>query len=67
MEQVRQFRAAAAATVLVLAIGSGHASAHHSFAMFDRTKDVVLKGTVREFQWTNPHSFIELEVGDAQK
>jgi hypothetical protein len=30
--------------------------------MFDRSHDVVLKGTVREFQWTNPHSFIELDV-----
>lgn len=38
------------------------ASAHHSFAMFDQTKTVVLKGTVSEFQWTNPHSFIELDV-----
>ena len=32
--------------------------------MFDRTHDVVLKGTVKEFQWTNPHSFIELDVVD---
>jgi len=47
------------------AIVSG-ANAHHSFAMFDRQKEVVLKGTVRTFQWTNPHSFIELDVPDAQ-
>ena len=54
--------------VAALALGcvflAGQAQAHHSFAMFDRTRDVVLKGTVREFQWTNPHSFIELEVVD---
>jgi hypothetical protein len=50
----------------VLGLGAGQASAHHSFAMFDRTHDIVLKGTVREFQWTNPHSFIELAVVDAQ-
>ena len=31
------------------------ALAHHSFAMFDHTKVVALKGTVKEFQWTNPH------------
>ncbi len=31
------------------------ASAHHSFAMFDTTKTVTLKGTVKDFQWTNPH------------
>jgi Family of unknown function (DUF6152) len=36
------------------------ALAHHSFAMFDQAKEVTLQGTVKEFQWTNPHSFIEL-------
>ena len=40
------------------------AFAHHSFAMFDRQKEVTLKGTVKEFQWTNPHSFIEIEAAD---
>ena len=38
------------------------ALAHHSFAMFDQTRQVSLKGTVIEFQWTNPHAFIHLEV-----
>jgi hypothetical protein len=42
------------------------AVAHHSFAMFDQTKTVTLKGKVIEFQWTNPHSWIELEVPDAR-
>jgi len=36
--------------------------AHHSFAMFDQTKEVKLVGTVKEFQWTNPHAFIHVEV-----
>jgi hypothetical protein len=56
-------------TAALLAAGpllSGPALAHHSFAMFDRQKEVTLKGTVKEFQWTNPHSFIEIEVPDAQ-
>ena len=44
---------------------TGAAFAHHSFAMFDRDKEVTLNGTVREFQWTNPHAFIELDVPDA--
>ena len=48
--------AAAAASV------SFPAFAHHSFAMFDREKEVTLTGTVREFQWTNPHAFIEVDV-----
>jgi hypothetical protein len=43
---------------------TGPASAHHSFAMFDRDKEVTLVGTVREFQWTNPHAFIEMDVPD---
>jgi hypothetical protein len=43
-------------------IATGPALAHHSFAMFDRQKEVTLTGTVKEFQWTNPHSFIQIEV-----
>ena len=42
------------------------AQAHHSFAMFDMQRQLTLKGTVRDFQWTNPHAFIELEAPDAQ-
>jgi len=42
------------------------ALAHHSFAMFDAEKKVTLDGTVKEFQWTNPHSWILLTVSDAQ-
>ena len=38
------------------------AYAHHSFAMFDQSKQLSLKGTVREFQWTNPHAWIHLDV-----
>ncbi len=38
------------------------ASAHHSFAMFDRTKKVDIKGTVKEVQWTNPHVWLQLVV-----
>lgn len=63
---MRKFQKGAAAAALTVLVCGGPAAAHHSFAMFDRTRDVLLKGTVREFQWTNPHSFIELEVSDAQ-
>jgi hypothetical protein len=38
------------------------ASAHHSFAYFDSTQVVKIKGTVKEFQWTNPHSWLQLVV-----
>jgi hypothetical protein len=40
------------------------AVAHHSFTMFDTTKQTTLTGTVTEFQWTNPHSYIEIDVPD---
>ncbi len=38
--------------------------AHHSFTMFDTTKQITITGTVTEFQWTNPHSYIEIDVPD---
>lgn len=38
------------------------AHAHHSPAMFDFSKQLTLTGTVRLFQWTNPHSYIQLVV-----
>jgi hypothetical protein len=41
-------------------LGSTCAWAHHSFAMFDRQVDLVLTGTVKEFQLSNPHSYIQL-------
>jgi hypothetical protein len=41
------------------------AQAHHSFAMFDQSQQVTLKGTVHEFQWTNPHAWIHLDVPGA--
>ena len=40
------------------------ASAHHSFAMFDANKSVTLQGTVKEFEWTNPHSWLRVMVKD---
>ena len=42
------------------------ALAHHSFAMFDAEKTVSIEGTVKEFQWTNPHSWIHLTVADSE-
>jgi hypothetical protein len=45
-----------------LALLSGAALAHHSFAMFDQDNPIELEGTVQEFKWTSPHSFILLRV-----
>ena len=41
---------------------SGAALAHHSFAMFDTDHPMELSGTVTEFKFTSPHTFILLEV-----
>ena len=49
----------AAAAVVGLA---GTALAHHSFAMFDQEHPIELSGTVKEFKFTSPHTFILLEV-----
>jgi|SRR6185312_1966487 len=38
------------------------AAAHHSFALFDESKTLSLEGTVKKFEWTNPHSWITFEV-----
>jgi hypothetical protein len=46
----------ASACVLGLAYG------HHSMAGFDRAKTVNLVGTVKQFKWANPHSWIEMDV-----
>jgi len=41
------------------------AQAHHSQAMFDNGRLLTLNGTVKEFQFTNPHCYIQLLVADA--
>lgn len=40
------------------------ALAHHSFAMFNNEKSLTLEGSVKEFQWTNPHSWVQVIVKD---
>lgn len=48
-------------------VGAGAALAHHSFAMFDSENQVKINGTVKHFQWTNPHVYIELDGAEAGK
>jgi hypothetical protein len=40
----------------------GQAQAHHSSVMFDDKKTIELSGTVKEFQWKNPHIWIQVMV-----
>lgn len=51
----------------IVALGlAGPCAAHHSLAMFDMSKTETLQGTVRLFQWTSPHVFIQLLVAAPQ-
>ncbi len=56
-------RSAIAAAVLSATI-SGAPYAHHSFATFDEAQQKTLVGTVKEFQWTNPHTWLQVMVKD---
>jgi len=49
---------------VVSMLAASSAFAHHSHAMFDLDKQVTLVGTVKEFQWNNPHCWIQLLVAD---
>lgn len=46
----------------ILALAATPSFAHHSGAMFDDSKDVTIKGVVKEFQYTNPHSWLLVDV-----
>lgn len=56
-----RFRFVCVATALLTA---SFANAHHSVTAYDLTKTKEISGTVREFQWTNPHSWIQVMVID---
>ena len=55
-----------AAIALSLTAGAAvPALAHHSFAMFDFQASKTVSGTIEQFDWTNPHTFIWLQVPTA--
>ena len=58
-------RAVPAAMGIVLLMTLNAATAHHSAAMFDQSKTITLKGTVKNFQFTNPHSWLFVIVTGA--
>jgi hypothetical protein len=58
-------RTVAAATGIVLLMPLSAATAHHSAAMFDHSKTITLHGTVKNFQFTNPHSWLIVIVTGA--
>ena len=63
MHSLSSLRSVVVAGSLMAALA---AFAHHSGAMFDDQKEVTLTGTVKEFQYTNPHSWLLVDVPDAK-
>ena len=45
-------------------IGAVPAFAHHSFAMFDYNREIIITGSVKELQWTNPHIHLVVNAPD---
>jgi hypothetical protein len=62
-------RKIASVFIAASSLASGAAWAHHSFAMFDFSRVVTITGTVKEFQWANPHVilWVEPEAKDGAK
>ncbi|MEO8100259.1 MAG: DUF6152 family protein [Acidobacteriota bacterium] len=54
----------AAVLTAAVALAALPVAGHHSFVMFETTKQVTLAGTVTGFEWTNPHAYIEIDVKD---
>jgi Cu/Ag efflux protein CusF len=55
-------RAASAVFAMASILAAGSAFAHHSTAMFNMRKNVTLTGTIRRFDWQNPHTWIVFDV-----
>lgn len=54
-----------AAWIAAMGVGlSAPVMAHHSAAMFDHAKRMTVEGTVKEWQWTNPHAWLQVLVTD---
>jgi hypothetical protein len=64
MKQMTQFKQAALFAVLLgaLLVTASTAVAHHGFADYDMTRKETISGKVRILQWTNPHTWLWLDV-----
>jgi len=49
-------------TALLVSLGPGPAAAHHSYSAFEMQKDMTITGTVKRMDWTNPHTWLWLDV-----
>lgn len=57
-------RGSALALIALALTAASVARAHHSFAMYENEHQIKLKGTVTNFQWTNPHVYIDIDAVD---
>jgi len=62
MNTIKKATLGAAALVCFLLVTASGALAHHGFAVFDTTSQKTISGTVKEFQWTNPHTWVWVDV-----
>jgi len=58
----RRVLAAVLAAFIVVAVAT--TNAHHSATMFEQTKTITVEGVVKEFQYSNPHSWLLVDVKD---
>jgi hypothetical protein len=47
-------------------LSAGGAAAHHSYSAFEMTSEKTITGTIKKFDWTNPHSWIWIDVPNEQ-
>ena len=67
MKPIRAFVVCSASALMVLAFASSPALAHHSAtATYLHGQVVKIEGTLKEFIWRNPHSFMKVEATDAK-
>jgi hypothetical protein len=50
--------------IVVMCASGSVATAHHSATMFEESKTITVEGVVKEFQYTNPHSWLLVDVKD---
>jgi hypothetical protein len=53
------------ALTALVCVSATSAYAHHSFAMFDNTKNLTVTGTVNTLEWANPHIWLWIDVAEA--
>ncbi len=65
MNSKTRFLSGIMAAAILAAAHTVPAEAHHSFAMFDKSKSVTTEGVVKKVDWRNPHVFVYLDIPDA--